>query len=156
MIGRTVGRRLGQTGGARKQVLALTGETGELVKRSVREARALAAQARRSARGRGAQRKLAVARRLEQAADRAETIVEQIRKRLAGERISDRVVSLADPDARPIGKGKLGKPYEFGYVFQLAELTPNRRRGARGPILPAASEIGSPNESELLPATVAG
>jgi transposase, IS5 family len=155
LIGRTVGRRLGQTGGASKQVLALTGQTGELVRRSVREARALAAQARRSAPGRGAQQKLAAAHRLEQAADRAERIVEQIGKRLAGERISDRVVSLADPDARPIAKGKLGKPCEFGYVFQLAELTPNTRRGARGLILPAASEVGSPNESELLPATVA-
>ena len=155
LIGRTVGRRLGRAGGAREQVLALTGQTGELVRRSVDEARALAVQARQKARGRGAQRKLAVARRLEQAADRAETIVEQIGKRLAGERISDRVVSLADPDARPIGKGKLGKPYEFGYVFQLAELTPNTRRGARGLILPPASRIGSPNESELLPATVA-
>lgn len=155
LIGRTVGRRLGQSGGAREQVLALTGQTGELVERSVREARALATQARQSARGRGAQRKLAVAHRLDQAADRAETIVEQIGKRLAGERISDRVVSLADPDARPIGKGKLGKPYEFGYIFQLAELTPNTRRGARGLILPPASRIGSPNESELLPTTVA-
>jgi IS5 family transposase len=155
LIGRTVGRRLGRAGGAREQVLALTGQTGELVRRSVGEARALAAQARQKARGRSAARKLAVARRLEQAADRAEKIVEQIGKRLAGARISDRVVSLADPDARPIGKGKLGKPYEFGYVFQLAELTPNTRRGARGLILPPASQIGSPNESELLPATVA-
>lgn len=155
LIGRTVGRRLGTTGGARERVLALTGEAGELVRRSVREARRLAAQVRSSARGRGAQRKLAAARRLERAAERADKIVEQIGKRLAGERITDRVVSLADPDARPIGKGKLGKPYEFGYVFQLAELTPNTRRGARGLILPAASRIGSPNESELLPSTVA-
>lgn len=155
MIGRTLGRRLGRAGTAREQVLALTGEAGALVHRSVREARVLAAQARRRARGRGAQHKLAAARRLEDVADRAEKIVDQIGKRLAGERISDRVVSLADPDARPIGKGKLGKPYEFGYVFQLAELTPHTRRGARGLILPPASRIGSPNESELLPTTVA-
>jgi IS5 family transposase len=154
-IGRTVGRRLGKTGGARERVLALTGEAGELVRRSAREARALAAQARRKARGRGAQRKLAAARRLERAAERAEKIVEQIDKRLAGERISDRVVSLAAPPAPPISKRKLGKPYEFGYVFQLAELTPNTRRGTRGLLLPPASRIGSPNESELLPATVA-
>lgn len=32
---------------------------------------------------------------------------------------------------------------------------PNTRRGARGLILPAASQIGSPNESELLPQTAA-
>jgi IS5 family transposase len=155
MIGRTVGRRLGAAGGARERVLVLTGEAGELVRRSVREARALATQARKRARGRGAQRKLAAAQRLERAADGAETIVEQIRKRLAGEPIKDRVVSLADPDARPIRKGKLGKPCEFGYVFQLAELTPNTRRGARGLLLPPASLVGAPHENELLPATVA-
>jgi hypothetical protein len=39
-------------------------------------------------------------------------------------------------------------------MVQLAELTPNTRRGARGLILPAASQIGAANESELLPQTV--
>jgi transposase, IS5 family len=155
LIGRTVGRRLGQTGGARRQVLELTGQTGELVRRSIREAQALADQARRAARGRGAQAKLRAVERLEATAELAEKVCRQITQRLAGEKITDRLISLADPDARPIGKGKLGKRYEFGYVFQLAELTPNTRRGARGLILPAASQIGSPNESELLPATVA-
>jgi IS5 family transposase len=153
LIGRTVGRRLGQTGGARAKVLELTGQTGELVRRSVREARTLAAQARAKARGRGARAKLQAARRLDELADLAEKVCRQIDQRLAGQTITDRLVSLADPDARPIGKGKLGKRYEFGYVFQLAELTPNTRRGARGLILPPASQIGSPNESELLPTT---
>lgn len=153
LIGRTVGRRLGKAGGAREQVLKLTGQAGELVMRSIGEARKLTAQARARARGRGAQRKLAAAAQLEQSAELAQTIVSQIIKRLAGEKITDRVVSLADPEARPIGKGKLGKRYEFGYVFQLAELTPNTRRGARGLLLPAPSAIGSPNESELLPST---
>jgi transposase, IS5 family len=155
LIGRTVGRRLGRAGGAREQVLGWTAQTGELVRRSVREARRLAAQTRERARGRGAQRKLAGAARLDELADRAEKVCRQIAQRVAGEQITDRLVSLADPDARPIGKGKLGKSYEFGYVFQLAEITQNTRRGARGLILPAASKIGSPNESELLPATVA-
>jgi transposase, IS5 family len=152
LISRTAGRRLGSSG-AREQVLKLTGEAAKLVDRSIREARRLIARARASARGRGAQRKLAAAARLQRTVDLAETVTRQITKRLAGERITDRVVSLADPDARPIGKGKLGKRYEFGYVFQLAEITPNTRRGARGLLLPAASRIGSPNESELLPQT---
>jgi IS5 family transposase len=43
-IGRTIRRR---TGEAKAEVLKLTGETGELLKRSVKEARALAAVARR-------------------------------------------------------------------------------------------------------------
>ena len=155
LIGRTMSRRLARTGGARALVLELTGQAGELVRQSIREARALAAQTRRRARGRGARAKLIAARRLDEQAELAETVCRQISQRLAGEKIPDRLVSLADPDARPIGKGKLGKRYEFGYVFQLAELTPNTRRGARGLILPAASQVGSPNESELLPQTVA-
>ena len=154
LIGRTVGRRVGRAGAAREQVLAWTAETGELVRASIREARRLAAQARAQARGRGAARRLAAAAGLDELAERAEKVSRQITQRVAGEKISDRLVSLADPDARPIGKGKLGKRYEFGYVFQLAEITENTRRGARGLILPAASKVGSPNEPELLPATV--
>ena len=53
------------------------------------------------------------------------------------------------------GKGKLRAPTEFGFVVQLAELCENTRRGARGLIVPAASQIGSPNEPDLLPATAA-
>ncbi|HZI92270.1 MAG TPA: transposase [Thermoleophilaceae bacterium] len=150
LIGRTMSRRAGEK---KAEVLRLTGEAGELLARSVREARRLAAKARESARGRGAQRKLVAARRLDELAERAAKVARQIEQRLAGEKITDRLVSLADPDARPIRKGKLGKPTEFGYVFQLAEVTANTRRGARGFLLPPASRIGSPNETELLPAT---
>jgi transposase, IS5 family len=41
-------------------------------------------------------------------------------------------VPLSDPDARSIRKGKLGRPNEFGFVSQLAEVTENTKRGARG------------------------
>jgi hypothetical protein len=40
-------------------------------------------------------------------------------------------------------------------VVQLAELTENTKRGARGLILPAASAPGNPAENALLPETVA-
>lgn len=43
-----------------------------------------------------------------------------------------RLVSIADPDARPIRKGKLGNPTEFGYVAQICEVTENTRKRARG------------------------
>jgi IS5 family transposase len=99
--------------------------------------------------------KLRAAAALEEMADRCEKVAEQIAKRVAGEPITDRIVSLFDPDARPIRKGKLGKPNEFGYVTQLAEVTENTRRGARGLILPASTQIGNPAENTLLPATVA-
>ena len=65
-------------------------------------------------------------------------------------------MSLLDPDARPIRKGKLGKPNEFGYVSQLAEVTENTKRGARGLILPGRDRSsGNPAENTLLPGTVA-
>jgi len=62
---------------------------------------------------------------------------------------------MFDPDARPIHKGKLGKPNEFGYVLQICEVTQNTRRGARGFILPASTRRGNPPESKLLPDTTA-
>ena len=106
-VTRTIRRRSGE---AKKEVLALTEQTGQLLTKSVNEARKLAAAARRRARGRGAKVKLRAADRLEELADRCEKVAEQIRQRVAGEPIKDRIVSLADPDARPIRKGKLGKP----------------------------------------------
>jgi IS5 family transposase len=147
--------RSGGTGEAKAEVLALTEQTGELLEQSVKEARRLAATARRKARGRGAQAKLRAARALDELADRCAKIATQITQRVRGEKICDRLISLADPDARPIRKGKLGKPTEFGYVAQIAEITPNTKRGARGLILPAASLPGNPVENTLLPQTIA-
>ncbi|MFL5865442.1 MAG: transposase [Solirubrobacteraceae bacterium] len=151
-ISRTIRRRSGE---AKAEVLALTEQTGELLERSVKEARRLAVVARRKARGHGAKAKLRAAAQLEELADRCERVAGQIKQRVAGKPIKDRIVSLADPDARPIRKGKLGKPNEFGYVTQLAEVTENTRRGARGLILPASTTVGNPSENTLLPGTVA-
>jgi transposase, IS5 family len=150
-IGRTIRRRSGE---AKAEVLKLTDETGRLLERSVTEARRLAAVARRRARGRGAKAKLNAAAGFEQLADRCEKVAEQIRLRVTGKPIKDRIVSLIDPDARPIRKGKLGKPNEFGYVTQLCELTEHTQRGARGLLLPASTKLGNRAENTLLPDTV--
>jgi IS5 family transposase len=49
-------------------------------------------------------------------------LLDQADQRVAGNRvIGDRVVSLSDPDARPIRKGKPGRPTEFGYTLLLGE-----------------------------------
>ena len=149
-MSRTLARRSGER---KREVLRLTAEAGKLLEASLREARGLAEQARRSARGRGAQARLRAARALEQLVERCGRVADQIRARLAGEQIGDRVASLADPDARPIRKGKLGKPTEFGYVVQIAEVTPNTKPGARGLVLPASSRPGNPGENQLLPDT---
>jgi IS5 family transposase len=150
-ISRTIRRRSGE---AKAEVLKLTEETGDLLQRSISEARRLAKIARSKARGRGARAKLKTAAALEELAGRCEKVASQIKQRVAAEPITDRIVSLSDPDARPIRKGKLGKPTEFGYVSQLAEVTENTKRGARGLILPASSALGSRAENALLPDTV--
>ena len=150
-ISKTLARR---TGEAKRQVIDLNSKAGTQIVKSAREARKLAAQARRAARGRGAKTKLRAAAQLEQLAERCEKVAEQISRRARGLKITDRLVSIADPDARPIRKGKLGKPTEFGYVTQIAEVTENTRRGARGFILPAATRPGNPAENTLLPDTM--
>jgi IS5 family transposase len=50
-------------------------------------------------------------------------ITEQARQRIAGSTPdgASRVVSLHDRDARPIAKGRLGKPVEFGYKGQIVD-----------------------------------
>jgi transposase, IS5 family len=151
-ITRTIRRRSGE---AKREVLKLTAQTGELLERSIKEARRLAALAGGKARGRGARAKLKAAATLETFADRCQKVSEQIRARVAGDPIKDRIVSLHDPDARPIRKGKLGKPNEFGFVSQLAEVTENTKPGARGVILPASTKLGNPAEETLLPGTIA-
>lgn len=150
-ISKTLARR---TGEAKAQVMTLNEQAGQLIARSAKEATRLAAAARSNARGRGAQAKLRAARRLEEIASRCRTVAEQIDRRVRGLKITNRLVSIADPDARPIRKGKLGKPTEFGYVAQICEVTENTRRGARGFILPAAHRAGNPTENQLLPSTV--
>src|SRR5450755_3475054 len=150
-VTRTIRRRSGE---AKAEVLKLTAQTGELLEASITQTRRLVVIARRRARGRGAKAKLKAAAQLEQLADRCEKVVSQIKQRVAGEPIKDRLVSLADPDARPIRKGKLGKINEFGYVNQICEVTENTRRGARGLILPPTSAIGNPGEDTLLPDTI--
>ncbi len=151
-ISRTLGRRSGE---AREKVIALNAEAGRLLARSAGEARKLAVAARSKARGRGARAKLAAASAIEQLAERCERITEQTAQRLRGEKITERIVSISDPDARPIRKGKAGRPNEFGYVAQLCEVTQNTKPGARGFILPASSGAGNPGENTLLPATAA-
>jgi IS5 family transposase len=75
-------------------------------------------------------------------------IAAQTRQRLAGVTPSGatRRVSLHDPDARPIAKGRLGKPVEFGHKAQLAD-------NEDGVILDHTVEPGNPADApQLAPA----
>jgi IS5 family transposase len=120
-----------------------------------RSVRRLVVIARSKARGRGAQAKLRAATRLEELADRCEKVARQIN---SGSRASGSATGSCRSATRTPGrscKGKLGKPNEFGYVTQLAEVTENTRPGAHGLILPASSAPGNPQENALLPDTIA-
>ena len=55
--------------------------------------------------------------------ERTKRVVAQTRSRLAGVMpdSASRIVSFHDVDARPIRKGRLGKPVEFGYKAQVVD-----------------------------------
>ena len=144
-LGRTLKRRSGE---AKDETLKITAEMGVLLGKSVLEARKL--QAFLEA---GSEAQAAAAAALAELIGRCARVIEQIELRLAGEKITDRLVSLHDPDARPICKGKLAKKTEFGYVQQICEITESTT-GARGYILPPSTLPGNPGENKLLPATL--
>ena len=77
---------------------------------------------RAGAHGSGDGRLGRLAGELEETIAATQRLLAQTDQRLAGNRvIPDRLVSLADPDARPIRKGKPRQPTQFGYTLLLAE-----------------------------------
>ena len=81
---------------------------------------------------------------------RTQRVVAQARSRLAGvmPESATRLVSLHDADARPIRKGRLGKPVEFGYKAQVVD-------NADGVILDHTVEIGNPADAPQLAPAIA-
>ena len=129
--GRAAGRRMKQlartlrrrAGMAMAEVDRLTGEVAGIAKQTLREVQAVARNARRVlARRPGEGRLGRLVGELAETVAATRRLLAQTDQRLAGNRvIPDRLVSLADPDARPIRKGKPGRPTEFGYTLLLAE-----------------------------------
>jgi len=77
-----------------------------------------------------------------------ELLKKQTQQKLGGERhIKDRIVSLDDPDARPIKKGKSHPECEFGTTLQMSF---NRQ----GFMITVENFIGSPGDSTLYPDTL--
>jgi IS5 family transposase len=144
---RSIGKRVRAISAARargRQALAtidrLTGEIAARAKQTVREARALAAQARQAKRGRGA----ALVDRLERELAAAEQVLAQTDLRLAGQRtIPDRRVSLIDPDARPVRMGRPDRPTEFGYKARVADT-------AEGLVIADVPDRGAPTDASML------
>jgi IS5 family transposase len=136
----------------------VTGELADLAQKTAAEAAAVLRNGRRavgralSGRVRGRLR-----RALDELAvtiERAATIVAQTRSRLVGQMpdSATRLVSLHDPDARPIRKGRTGKP--AGVRVQGPGHRQRRRhrpglrrgvrRGPRRPAAPAGNQAGRP------------
>lgn len=133
---------------AKDEAKAITGEIATIATRAVADARHVARNAKRGLRqaGRSASGKTAaLVAELERTAAIVEQIVNQTRVRLAGgvPDGSTRVVSLHDTDARPIAKGRLGKPVEFGYKAQVVD-------NVDGIVLDHTVVIGNPVDAPML------
>lgn len=129
--------------GSLANTLKRTGELRELVRAAVRQARRVLRNAKKRARKAGPSGQLA-AIALRRELDLAERIAEQTRRRLAGEsNIAERVVSLCDIDARPIRRGSLRKPTEFGYKVAMGD-TPE------GFVVAHEIHVGAPLDTETL------
>jgi IS5 family transposase len=120
----------------------------DIAERVARQAAAVMRNARRSLRTQDRQpsgRARALVERLAQTAQRVTKIAEQTRQRLAGQTPdgATRIVSLHDPDARPIAEGRLGKPVEFGYKAQLID-------NDDGVIVDHNVEVGNPPDAPML------
>ena len=144
-IGANLRRRSGE---AKDEVLAINAEMVRIARFAVDEARQVATNALRALKqlGDAAPRRLcSIVGDLEITAGRVAQIAEQTEKRLGGE-VPDgatRLVSLHDPDARPIRKGRLGKPVEFGYKAQVVD-------NEDGVVLDHNVEIGNPADAPML------
>jgi IS5 family transposase len=136
---------------AQAAVQRITGELAGIAEQSVRDAAAVLRNAKRALRAAAGQRKGRLHRAvndLNTLVERTQKVVAQARSRLGGvmPESATRVVSLHDVDARPIRKGRLGKPVEFGYKAQVVD-------NVDGVILDHTVEMGNPVDApQLVPA----
>jgi transposase, IS5 family len=127
----------------------LTAEVAGIARRTLRQAERVARGARRAAaRHPDDGRLVRLADRLDETTTVTRRLLDQADQRLAGNRvIGDRLVALSDPDARPIRKGKPGRPTEFGYTVLLGECE-------RGFVATHHTHKGNPGDAAQLVGTV--
>ena len=130
------------------EVKRINGDLAGLAGRVARDAERVVRNARRRLRSQGTDasgKARALVDRLEHLAERTAKVAAQCRQRISGATPdgATRVVSLHDPDARPIAKGRLGKPVEFGYKAQLVD-------NEDGVILDHNIEAGNPPDAPML------
>jgi IS5 family transposase len=133
---------------AKKKVRQINAELATLAETAAAEALDVARNARRklARSGKDASKRLAaLVAELEATMALTATVVAQTRTRLGGETPdgATRVVSLHDPDARPIAKGRLGKPVEFGYKAQVVD-------NVDGVVVDHRVVVGNPPDAPML------
>ncbi len=138
---------------AQTAVRRITGELAGIAEQAMREANSVIRNARRALRTATGQRKGRLHRAINHLGTivgRTERVVAQARSRLSGvmPESASRLVSLHDVDARPIRKGRLGKPVEFGYTALFVDI-------AVGVILDHTVEIGNPPDAPQLAPAIA-
>ena len=108
-----------------EEVRRITGEMADIAEKTLKAARGVVEHLRREAQNlartvQARQQRLEV--QLERALALGEQIIKQARQVNAGQLIlPDRVVSIFDPEARPIKRGKAHRETEFGYKIRLTE-----------------------------------
>lgn len=133
------------------EVRRINTELAGIAERVARQADAVVRNARRKLRTLGDQASglaRAAVETLARTAELTRRVAAQTRQRLAGTTPdgATRIVSLHDPDARPIVKGRLGKPVEFGYKAQIVD-------NEDGVIVDHNVEVGNPPDApQLAPA----
>jgi IS5 family transposase len=136
---------------AQAAVRRITGELAGVAETAMREATAVLRNAKRALRAASGQRRGRLHRAINDLSTivgRTKRVVAQTRSRLGGvmPESATRLVSLHDVDARPIRKGRLGKPVEFGYKAQIVD-------NVDGVVLDHNVEIGNPADApQLAPA----
>ena len=133
---------------AKTEVYAITAEMTIIAEAAIADAVAVARNTRRSLRGAShaaSGKAAALVAELEATAQTLGRVCAQTRVRLGGTvpEGSTRIVSLHDRDARPIAKGRLGKPVEFGYKAQVVD-------NVDGIVLDHGVVIGNPPDAPML------
>jgi transposase, IS5 family len=135
-----------------RAIRRVTGELADLAEKAAAEAAAVLRNGRRalpralSGKVRGRLRR--ALDELELTAARTAKVIAQTRARLAGQmpESAARLVSLHDTDARPIRKGRIDRPVEFGYKAQVTD-------NDDGIVLDYSVEYGAaPDGPQLAPA----
>jgi IS5 family transposase len=125
-----------RTNEAKAGVKQLTGKIAAIVQKVLAEAELVGRQMA----GKGGILGLGLELSLDKDIALGKQLVEQTLNVLKGEKIQDRIVSFFQPHMRPIVKGKLGKPVEFGKKVEITECENNI-------ITDYNIHIGNPNDT---------